>query len=49
LVLESGDAFMIDNKVKSFSFRVSKVLQSFQIMKDLVLRDGALVLKFEKE
>ena len=47
-VLESGDAFFIDQKINQFSYRVMQVKPDTK-PSDVILRDGALMLRFEKD
>lgn len=48
LKLSSGDAFVVDQTCKTLKMRVKKVHAASK-PKDLVLREGSLLLNFEKE
>lgn len=47
-VLESGDAFIVGQNVKKFSYRVVQVYEDTKPV-DVILREGALVLRMEKD
>lgn len=48
ITLQSGDAFVVNQKVFGFSYQVKKIKQDTK-SPHLILREGALLLQIEKE
>jgi hypothetical protein len=48
ITLASGDAFAVNSEVRGFSYGVSELVAG-SIPKDLVLREGSLLITAEKE
>ena len=47
-VLDSGDAFFFDQKVKHFAYRVNTIKPESKPF-DVTLRDGTLLLRYQKD